>query len=184
MKIVSEFLPRDGIGIGMGGEVGLPPRLSCSPQQTGTIQNLLSVITLSGVHLPLHSTWPIFNIHGVSKVREHWGMTSHEFCMLISRHLRHLHLHLRVKVGVVAVALFAWRPESNQSPGLPESASKTSSLLSSGAVVATVAEVPHLAMPAAPAEHASLLCACYLTSVEGNHTLELILQILQHKKRV
>jgi hypothetical protein len=51
-------------------------------------------------------------------------------------------------------------------------------------MVATAAEVPHLAVPAAPAEHASLLYICCLTSAEGNHTLELILQILQHKKRV
>jgi hypothetical protein len=83
-----------------------------------------------------------------------------------------------------AAALAAWWPESNQSPGLAESASETSSLLSSGVVVATAAEVPHLAVPAAPSKHASLLCACCLTSAEGNHTSELILQILQHKKRV
>jgi hypothetical protein len=89
----------------MGGEVGLPPRLSCSPQQTGTIQNLLSVITLSGVQLPLHGTQPIFSIHGVSKVSKHWGMTSHEFSMLISRHLRHLHLHLRLRWGLLLLHL-------------------------------------------------------------------------------
>jgi hypothetical protein len=56
MEIISEFLLSDGVGVGMGGEVGLPPRLSCCPQQTGTIQNLLSVITLSGVQLSLHNT--------------------------------------------------------------------------------------------------------------------------------
>jgi hypothetical protein len=44
--------------------------------------------------------------------------------------------------------------------------------------------VPHPAELLAPAEHAFLLCACFLTSAECNHTLELILQILQHKKRV
>jgi hypothetical protein len=87
-------------------------------------------------------------------------------------------------VGAAAVALAAWWPESDQSPGLPESTLETSALLSSRAVVATAGEVPHLAVPAAPAEHTSLLCACGLTSVEGNHTSELILQILQHKKRV
>jgi hypothetical protein len=50
--------------------------------------------------------------------------------------------------------------------------------------VATVAEVPHLAVLAAPAEHVFILCACCLASVEYNHTSELILQILQHKRRV
>jgi hypothetical protein len=87
-------------------------------------------------------------------------------------------------VGPAAAALAAWRPESDQSLGLPGSASESSALLSSGAVVATAAKVPHLAVPAAPARHASLLYAYCLTSAEGNHTSELILQILQHKKRV
>jgi hypothetical protein len=64
MEIISEFLPSDGVGVGVGGEVGLPPRLRCSPQQTGTIHNLLSIITLSGVQLPLHGMQPIFSIHG------------------------------------------------------------------------------------------------------------------------
>jgi hypothetical protein len=51
-------------------------------------------------------------------------------------------------------------------------------------VVATAAEVPHLAVLAALAEHAFLLCAYCLTSAGYNHTSELILQNLQHKKRV
>jgi hypothetical protein len=92
MEIVSEFLPCDSVGVGVGGEVGLPPRLGCSSQQTRTIHNFLPVGTLSGVQLPLHGTQPIFSIHGVSRVSEHWGMTSHEFSTLVSRHLRHLRL--------------------------------------------------------------------------------------------
>jgi hypothetical protein len=91
-EIVSEFLPSNSVGVGMGGEIGRPPRLGCSSQQTGTIQNLLPIIALSGVQLPLHSVQPIFSIHGVRRVSEHWGMTSHEFSMLVSRHLRHLML--------------------------------------------------------------------------------------------
>jgi hypothetical protein len=90
----------------------------------------------------------------------------------------------KVEVGAAAVALSASRPESNQSPRLPESASETSALLSWRVVGATSTEVPHLAVPAAPAEHSSLLYARGLTSAEGNHTLELTLQILQHKERV
>jgi hypothetical protein len=42
VEIVSEFLPGDGVGVDMGGEVRLPPRLGCSSQQTGTIQNFSS----------------------------------------------------------------------------------------------------------------------------------------------
>jgi hypothetical protein len=53
-----------------------------------------------------------------------------------------------------------------------------------GGVAVVVAGVPHPAELAAPAEHAFLLCAYFLTSAECNHTSELILQILQHKKRV
>jgi hypothetical protein len=48
-KAISEFFPGDGVGVGMGGEIGLPPRLGCSSQQTGTIQNFLPVVALGGV---------------------------------------------------------------------------------------------------------------------------------------
>jgi hypothetical protein len=78
-------------------------------------------------------------------------------------------------VGVDAAA--EWRPESDQWLELPESASRTSALSSSGAVVAAVAGVPHPAVLPAPAEHAFLLYACCLTSVECNHTSESILQL-------
>jgi hypothetical protein len=91
-EIVSEFFPGNGVGVGMGGEVGLPPRLGCSSQWTGTIQNFLPVVTLSGMQFPLHSTQPVFSIHGVKRVSERWGMTSHEFSTLVPRHLRHLRL--------------------------------------------------------------------------------------------
>jgi hypothetical protein len=89
-EVISEFFLGDSVGVGMGGEIGLPPRLGCSSQQTGTIQNFLPVVALSGVQLPLHSAQPIFNIHGVRRVSEHRGMTSHEFNTLVPGHLRHL----------------------------------------------------------------------------------------------
>jgi hypothetical protein len=82
-----------------------------------------------------------------------------------------------VEAGAAA-ALVARRPESDQSPGLLEFASKTSAPWSLGVVVATAAEVPHLTVHAAPAEHTSLLCTCCLTSAVGNDTSELISQIL------
>jgi hypothetical protein len=91
-EATSEFFPGDGVGVGIGGEVRLPPRLGCSSQQTGTIQNFLPVITLSGMQLPLHSAQLVLSIHGVKRVSERWGMTSHEFSTLVSRHLRHLRL--------------------------------------------------------------------------------------------
>jgi hypothetical protein len=31
MEVIPELLPSDGFRVGMGGEVGLPPRLCCSP---------------------------------------------------------------------------------------------------------------------------------------------------------
>jgi hypothetical protein len=168
-KIISEFLLGDSVGVGMGGEVGLPPRLSCSPQQTGTIQNFLSIITLSGVQLPLHGTQPIFSIYGVSRVSEHWGMTSHEFNTLISR-------HLRLRWGLM-VPLHSGQSLVNSLDCL---SLHQEHLLycHRGWWVAAAAEVPHLAVLAALAEHTFLLCACCLTSVECNHTLESILQNL------
>jgi hypothetical protein len=91
-KATSELFPSDGVGVGMSGEIRLPPRLSCSSQQTGTIPNFLPVVALSGMQLPLHCAQPVFSIHGVRRVSERWGMTSHEFIMLVPRHLRHLRL--------------------------------------------------------------------------------------------
>jgi hypothetical protein len=89
-------------------------------------------------------------------------------------------------VVLAAVAAAAkWWPESDRWLELPESASETSARSTSGAGAAgAAAEAPHSAERLAPTEHAFLLCACSLTSAECNHTLELILQILQHKKRV
>jgi hypothetical protein len=78
-KATSELFLGDGVRVGIGGEIRLPPGLSCSSQQTGTIQNFLPVVTLSGMQLPLHSTQPIFGIHGVRRMSKRWGMTSHEF---------------------------------------------------------------------------------------------------------
>jgi hypothetical protein len=46
-----------------------------------------------------------------------------------------------------------------------------------GAVAAAAAEVPRPAVLPAPVEHAFLLCACFLTSAECNHTSELNLQL-------
>jgi hypothetical protein len=89
----------------MGGEVRLPPGLCCSPQQTGTIENILSAIALSGVQLMLHGKQSILGIHGVNRVSEHRGMTSHEFHTLISRHMRHLHLQLRLRWGLLLLHL-------------------------------------------------------------------------------
>jgi hypothetical protein len=79
---------------------------------------------------------------------------------------------------VAAAAAAEWRPESDRWLELPESALGTSGRWSSEAVVVVaVARVPHPAKLAAPAEHAFLLCACFLTSPECNHTSELILQL-------
>jgi hypothetical protein len=79
---------------------------------------------------------------------------------------------------VVAAAAAEWQRESDRWLELPESALGTSARSSSRVVVAVaVAGVPHPAELAAPAEHAFLLCACFLTSAECNHTSELILQL-------
>jgi hypothetical protein len=79
---------------------------------------------------------------------------------------------------VVAAAATEWRPESDQWLELPEYALGTSARWSSGAVVAAVDGVPHPVGLPAPAEHAFLLCACYLTFAECNHTSKLILQLV------
>jgi hypothetical protein len=79
---------------------------------------------------------------------------------------------------VDAAAAAEWQPESDRWLKLSESALRTSAQWTSGAGVAAADGVPHPAGLPAPAEHAFLLCACCLTSVECNHISELILQIL------
>ena len=93
-EVVPEFLLGDGFRVSMGGEVGLPPGLGCSPQLAGTIQNLLSIVALGGAQFPLHCAQPVFCIHGVSRMGEGRRVPSHELATLIPWHLGHLHLQL------------------------------------------------------------------------------------------
>jgi hypothetical protein len=78
------------------------------------------------MQLTLHSTQPIFSVHGISRMSKDRGMAPHEFCSLVSGHLRHLNLHLRLRVGVVAAVLAALPLRSDQLLGLLESASRIS----------------------------------------------------------
>jgi hypothetical protein len=55
-EVVPEFFPSDGFRVGMGGKVRLPPRLGCSPQLSGTIQHLLTIVALGSVQLMFHGT--------------------------------------------------------------------------------------------------------------------------------
>jgi hypothetical protein len=72
----------------------------------------------------------------------------------------------------VVAAAAECRLESDRWLKPPESALGTSARWTSGAGVATaVARVPHPAVLPAHAEHAFLLCTCFLTSAECNHTL-------------
>jgi hypothetical protein len=67
-EVIPEFFPSDRFRVGMGGEVRLPPTLCCSPQLSGTIQHLLTIVALGSVQLTLHGTQPIFSVHGISGV--------------------------------------------------------------------------------------------------------------------
>jgi hypothetical protein len=96
-EVIPELFPSDGFRVGMGGEVGLPPRLCCSPQLSGTIQHFLTIVALGSVQLTLHGTQLIFRVHGISRVSKDWGMAPHELCPLVSGHLWHLDLHCRLR---------------------------------------------------------------------------------------
>jgi hypothetical protein len=110
-------------------------------------------------------------------------MTSHEFSMLISGHLR----HLRLRWSLLLLLLLLLNGGQSLTDGLNCLSLHQKHLLDGhrGAGAAgAAAGASHPAEQLAPAEHAFLLCACSLTSAECNDTSELILQILQHKKRV
>jgi hypothetical protein len=96
-EVVPELLPSDGFTVGMGGKIRLPPRLGYSPQLSGTVQHLLTIVALGSVQLRLHGTQPIFDAHGISRVGKNRGMASHELCSLVSGHLWHLNLHWRLR---------------------------------------------------------------------------------------
>jgi hypothetical protein len=83
---------------------------------------------------------------------------------------------------VAATAPAALLLGSDQSLGLPESASGTSAQLSSGVAVATAAELPPPSVHAAPVEHALHHDACSQTSVESTHTSDLTLQSFSRRK--
>jgi hypothetical protein len=88
-------------------------------------------------------------------------------------------------VGVAAAAPAALLLRSDQSLGLPKSASRTSAQLSSGVVVPTVvAELPPPGVPAVPAEHALHLCAFSHTSVKSTHKSDLTLQSFSIRKDI
>jgi hypothetical protein len=170
-KVVPEFFPSDGFRVGMGGEIRLPLRLGCSPQLSGTIQHLLMIVALGSVQLTLHGTQPIFGVHGISRMGKDWGMAPHEFCSLVSRHLRHLDLHLRLRRWWLLLHLLLG---SDQLPGLLGFASRTFAQWSSGVAVANVAAgLPPLGVPAVLAKHASHLCTCSQTSVETTHIYQI-----------
>jgi hypothetical protein len=96
-EVIPELFPSDGFGVGMGGEVRLPPRLCCSPQLSGTIQHLLSIVALGSVQLTLHGTQPIFRVHGISRLGKDWAMAPHELYLVVSGHLWHMDLHWRLR---------------------------------------------------------------------------------------
>jgi hypothetical protein len=98
-EAIPELLPSDGFRVGMGGELGLPPRLCCSPQLSGTIQHLLTIVALGSVQLTLHGTQPIFHVHGISRMGKDRGMAPHEFGPLVPGHLWHLDLHYRKHIN-------------------------------------------------------------------------------------
>jgi hypothetical protein len=84
-------------------------------------------------------------------------------------------------MGVAAAAPAASLLGSNQSLGLLESATRTSVQWSSGAVVATAAELHLPGVPAALAEHALHLGACSQISVESTN-IRSDSAVFRHKK--
>jgi hypothetical protein len=102
-------------------------------------------------------------------------MTSHEFSTLVSGHLRHLRLRWWL------LLLLLLNGGQSLTDGLNCLSLHQEHLLNGhrgrGRQLLLLG-VPHPTELPAPAEHAFLLFACFLTSAECNHTSELILQIL------
>jgi hypothetical protein len=96
--------------------------LCCSPQLSGTIQHLLTIVALGSVQLTLHDTQPIFRVHGISKVGKNRGMAPHELYLLVSGHCG-IWTCTRAEVVVVVVNPAALLLRPDQLPELPEFAS-------------------------------------------------------------
>jgi hypothetical protein len=114
---------------------------------------------------------------------ENRGMTPHELCTLVPRHLRHLHLQLRLRWRLLLLhMLHGYQGLTNRLNYL--SLHQKHLLDSHWGVVATTAEVPHPRLPAAPVGHAFHLDACCQTSKESIHTSYLTLQSFSVRKDV
>jgi hypothetical protein len=174
-EVVPKFLPGDGFRVGMGGEVRLPPRLCCSPQLSGTIQHLLTIVALGSVQLTLHGMQPIFGVHGISRMGKDWDgpsliLPACPWAPVASE------LAPEAEVGVATAAPATSLLKSVQLLGLLVSASGTFSQWSSVVAVATaIAELHPHGVPAVLAEHAMHLCAYSQTSVEITHIYQIYL---------
>jgi hypothetical protein len=75
-----ELVPSDGVDIGVGVTVRLPPICCRTKELVHGKQNLLVIRALGDHELLLNSFKPIFSLHGVLGLREGGGASSQELC--------------------------------------------------------------------------------------------------------
>jgi hypothetical protein len=106
-EVGCELVPCDSVRGGMSSDIHIPPS-GCGPLKSSCdIQDLLSVITLTGSEHLQHCLQPILSFKRISSMSEHREVVTHELpvlvarCWLLHRWVVSLSLHVRHGVGQV-----------------------------------------------------------------------------------
>jgi hypothetical protein len=104
LEVGGKLFPGDSVWGGMSSRVRISPSGCRSLESSCRIQDLLSVVTLTGSEHLQHCLQPIFNFKRISGMSEHGRMVTHKLPVLVARH-RWLHrwvvdLGLQVRHGV------------------------------------------------------------------------------------
>jgi hypothetical protein len=106
-EVGGKLFPGDSVWGVMSGRIRIPPSDCRSLKPTCSIQDLLSVVTLTGSEHLQHCLQPIFSFKRISGMSEHERMMTHKLPVLVARR-RWLHrwvvdLGLQVLHGVCQV---------------------------------------------------------------------------------
>jgi hypothetical protein len=106
-EVGGELVPGDGVWGGMSNSIRIPPS-GCQPLKSScSIQDLLSVITLTDSEHLKHCLQTILSFKWIYGMSEHGGMVTHELpvlvagCRLLHRWIVDLGLQVRHGVGQV-----------------------------------------------------------------------------------
>jgi hypothetical protein len=84
-KVGGKLFPGDSVWGGMSGRIRIPPSGCRSLKSSCSIQDLLSVVTLTGCEHFQHCLQPIFSFKWISDMSEHRRVVTHKPPVLVAR---------------------------------------------------------------------------------------------------